>query len=102
MRSVTRKLICVIICITFVMGIIPHMESDNIVSASCFFSDVTNEDDFWFTPAYWGASNNIVYGYSNGTFGPAKECTRAQMVTFIWRIAGKPNPEITKSPFSDI
>ena len=96
------QFISIVICIVLIVGMFPSVNNVDEVSASCFFSDVTNEDDFWFAPAYWGASNNIVYGYSDGTFGPAKECTRAQMVTFIWRIAGKPNPEITNSPFSDI
>ena len=67
-----------------------------------FFKDVIDEGDFWFTPAYWGANNGIVMGYNDGTFGPEKQCTRAQMVTFIWRLAGKPEPQTEDSPFSDI
>lgn len=87
MRVVTRKLICIVLCMAFVVGFVPLAESDNDVLASEFFSDVLNEDDFWFYPVYWGATNKIVYGYSDGTFRPANQCTRAQMVTFIWRIA---------------
>ncbi len=102
MRSPTRKFICIVLCMVFVVGFIPVIESDGRVSASAFFSDVIDDEDFWFTPAYWGATNNIVYGYSDGTFKPGNQCTRAQMVTFIWRIAGKPEPKTKVNPFSDI
>ena len=67
-----------------------------------FFDDVIDDGKFWFTPVYWGATNDIVYGYDFGVFRPANQCTRAQMVTFIWRLAGKPEPKTKKSPFSDI
>ena len=67
-----------------------------------FFTDVIDSGKFWFEPVYWGASNGIVMGYNDGTFGPGKQCTRAQMVTFIWRLAGKPEPSNKDNPFSDV
>ena len=42
-----------------------------------FFEDVIDDGKFWFTPVYWGATNDIVYGYDFGTFRPDYQCTRA-------------------------
>ena len=96
------RIVCLILCITMVIGFVPMDGAKREVAASSFFSDVLNDKDFWFTPAYWGASNGVVEGYSDGTFRPGNQCTRAQMVTFIWRIAGKPEPTGDTCPFSDI
>ncbi|MCR4672680.1 MAG: S-layer homology domain-containing protein, partial [Lachnospiraceae bacterium] len=80
-------------------------------TASCrvrgLFLDVTNPNVFWYEPVYWGTENGIVNGYANAagiytTFRPANQCTRQQMVTFLWRIAGEPEPESQVSPFSDV
>lgn len=66
------------------------------------FSDVTNRSDYWYAPVYWGAEKGIVGGYPDGTFRPDNECTRAQMVTFLWRMAGTPEPKLKKNPFKDV
>ena len=67
------------------------------------FKDVTSTSDFWFIPTYWGAAKGVVKGYNNETeFRPANECTRAQMVTFMWRLEGCPEPKSTKCKFSDV
>ena len=44
----------------------------------------------------------ITKGTSENTFSPGKSCTRAEMVTFLWRANGSPDPKSTKSPFSDV
>ena len=67
------------------------------------FNDVTNTKDFWFLPTYWGAAKEVVKGYNNETeFRPANECTRAQMVTFMWRLEGCPEPKAKTCKFSDV
>ena len=63
------------------------------------FSDVSGspfENDI-----YWAAKKNIVSGYSDGTFHPNDPCTRAQVVAFLWRAAGRPVPKTTAS-FTDM
>ena len=76
-------------------------------SASCkvqvLYKDVTNSSKFWYEPTYYLTSKNVVKGYNKQTkFKPANECTRAQMLTFMWRLAGSPNPKSEKSKFSDV
>ena len=66
-------------------------------SVMILFSDVTNPKDFWYEPVYWASDADITYGIQNKngyftTFGPGNTCTRAQMVTFLWRLAGQPEP----------
>ena len=67
------------------------------------YKDVTNSSKFWYEPTYYLTSKNVVKGYNKQTkFKPANECTRAQMLTFMWRLAGSPNPKSAKSKFSDV
>ena len=65
------------------------------------FKDVPSKHPYY-KAILWGAQSGITKGYSDGTFGINKECTRGQIVAFIWRMAGKPNPVTKKSPFKDV
>ena len=65
------------------------------------FSDVP-EDSYYCEAVKWAYTNGITSGTSENTFSPAAACTRAQMVTFLWRCAGAPEPEQTDTAFSDI
>ena len=76
-------------------------------SAKCvvqvLFKDVTNSKDFWYAPTYYLVNGGVVKGYDKQTkFKPANECTRAQMVTFIWRLKGEPAPKIKTCKFKDV
>ncbi|MBR5944269.1 MAG: S-layer homology domain-containing protein, partial [Lachnospiraceae bacterium] len=67
------------------------------------FKDVTNSKDFWYAPTYSLVNKDVVKGYDKQTlFKPANECTRAQMVTFIWRLKGSPTPKAKTCKFSDV
>ncbi|MBO4460783.1 MAG: S-layer homology domain-containing protein [Clostridiales bacterium] len=67
------------------------------------YKDVTNSKDFWFEPTNYLTAKGVVKGYDNQTkFKPANICTRAQMVTFIWRLKGEPKPKTSKCKFSDV
>ena len=50
----------------------------------------------------WAADEGITTGYGNGIFKPDADCTRAQVVTFLWRAAGEPAPKSTDNPFADV
>jgi len=65
------------------------------------FSDVTDPGQFYYEYIYWMADEGITTGYSDGTYGLYKECNRAAVVTFLWRLAGKPEPKKT-AKFSDM
>ena len=59
---------------------------------------------YYAAPVTWAIANHITAGVSaDGTrFAPDNPCTRAQMVTFLWRAAGSPAPETAASPFADV
>ena len=64
------------------------------------FTDMTAND--WFYEAVrWAVAEGITSGTSENTFSPDGVCTRAQIVTFLWAAAGKPEPT-SKSPFTDV
>ena len=67
------------------------------------YKDVTDINDFWYEPTNALTAMGIVKGYDNQTnFKPANECSRAQMVTFLWRLAGEPAPSAKTTSFKDI
>ena len=65
------------------------------------FSDVP-ERAYYHDAVYWALENHITNGTSPTTFSPNQPCTRAQIVTFLWRAAGSPEPSLTKNPFVDV
>lgn len=67
------------------------------------FSDVTDPKHPYYKAIYWAADAGITKGYSDGTFGIDKACTRSEAVMFLWRLAGKPAPKnASSSPFKDV
>lgn len=50
----------------------------------------------------WAVENKITNGTSTTTFSPDKNCTRAQIVTFLWRSEGEPYASDSNNPFTDI
>ena len=70
-----------------------YTEASTTISVSVLFSDVADPDtQFFYDYVYWAANNNITTGYSDNTFRPNSNCNRAAVVTFLWRLAGKPEP----------
>ena len=67
------------------------------------FEDVL-ESDYFFNPVLWAISQDpqITSGVDATHFGPNNECTREQIVTFLWAANGKPIPGATESQFSDV
>ncbi|MBQ3263389.1 MAG: S-layer homology domain-containing protein [Oscillospiraceae bacterium] len=50
----------------------------------------------------WAMKNGVTNGTAEHHFAPESPCTRAQIVTFLWRAAGKPEPKGTENTFSDV
>lgn len=65
------------------------------------FIDV-KASDFFYEPVKWAVNNKITNGTSSTTFSPYKNCNRAEIVTFLWRAAGTPEPTVTRNPFTDV
>ena len=76
-------------------------------SAKCtvtvLYKDVTKSSDFWYAPTNYLTAKGVVKGYANQTeFRPANNCTRAQMVTFLYRLQGEPKTKSNKCQFEDV
>ena len=65
------------------------------------FTDVL-DSDYFLNPVLWAVDKGITAGTGNGQFSPNNPCTRGQVVTFLWRAAGQPEPESTENPFTDV
>ena len=65
------------------------------------FADV-EAGKFYTDAVLWAVENGITNGTSATTFSPGSGCTRSQVVTFLWRTAGKPEPASESNPFTDV
>ena len=65
------------------------------------FTDVA-EDAYYYEAVKWAVELGITNGTSDTTFSPNASCTRAQMVTFLWRAAGEPKAKSTTCVFTDV
>jgi len=64
------------------------------------FTDIS-KNDYFYDAVLWAVEEGITSGTSDTTFSPNVSCTRAQMVTFLWRVSGFPKASIT-NPFTDV
>ena len=65
------------------------------------FTDVKTTD-YFYDAVVWAVDQGVTSGTSATTFSPNKTCSRAEVVTFLWRAAGEPKPTSTYMPFSDV
>ena len=73
------------------------MEDNSVLN---FFYDVPN-GAYFCEAVKWAVDKGITNGLSDTMFGPYESCTRAQIVTFLWRAAGSPEPKAASS-FTDV
>ena len=73
------------------------MEDNSMLN---FFYDVPN-NAYFYEAVKWAVKNGITTGVGNDLFAPEQPCTRAQIVTFLWRAAGSPEPKAASS-FADV
>ena len=86
------------------------MPADKVEIKASFAPEKTAQDFFTDVPAgsyyedtvLWAVRNGITGGIGNKQFGPNDPCTRAQIVTFLWRAAGSPVPKNTGTAFGDV
>ena len=79
----------------------PKVTKDDETTPESPFDDVT-QGDYFFDPVRWAVDEEIAQGVGGGKFAPHAACTRAQIVTMLWRAAGSPEPKGTASGFSDV
>lgn len=65
------------------------------------FTDI-EADSYYENAVIWAYENNVTTGATANTFAPLANCTRAQVVTFLWRAFGSPEPQTTDNPFVDV
>ena len=73
------------------------MEDNSVFN---FFYDVPN-DAFFYEAVKWAVKSGVTNGLTDTMFGPYESCTRTQIVTFLWRATGSPEPK-TASSFTDV
>ena len=86
---------------SFVMDAAPVALSVLFLRENNPFLDV-NELDYFHDSVLWAVENGITDGLEVDQFGPANICTRSQVVTFLWRAAGSPTPQLELNPFTDV
>ena len=74
------------------------MEDNSMLN---FFYDVPN-GAYFYEAVKWAVKNGITNGVGNDLFAPEQPCTRAQIVTFLWRAAGSPEPKGTAAGMTDV
>lgn len=65
------------------------------------FLDVAPEK-FYYEPVKWAVKDGVVYGIDSTHFCPERSCTRGEVITFLWRAAGKPVPKTSNTDFLDV
>ena len=74
------------------------MEDNSMLN---FFYDVPN-NAYFYEAVKWAVENGITTGVGDNLFAPEQPCTRAQIVTFLWRAAGSPEPKGAASGMTDV
>lgn len=79
----------------------PPAEAAGNEPLSMPFSDVP-ENCYYYDAVLWAVRQGITVGTGEMTFSPNASCSRAQLVTFLWRAAGSPEPDNAEIPFDDV
>ncbi len=74
---------------------------DGSESVALPFTDVA-EGAYYADAVAWAIQNKVTSGVSATTFAPNASCTRGQMVTFLWKAAGSPEPKSLTTAFTDV
>ncbi len=70
-------------------------------TAESAFTDVS-QGDYFYDAVLWAVENGVTAGVGNNKFGPSNPCTRAQIVTFLWKARGSQEPTNTANQFTDV
>jgi len=91
-RTLAKRFGAALLALTMCAGLTAFAAED--------FSDV-KESDYFYPAVQWGVESGITNGVGDGRFSPKGEVNRAQVVTFLWRMAGTPDPT-NKETFTDV
>lgn len=94
-----KRIISLLLAVVLLIGVFPV--SISAAETSNPFTDVS-ESDYFYAPVLWAVENEITTGVSSNSFAPGQTCTRGQVVTFLWRANGNPEPSTGTNPFVDV
>ena len=78
-----------------------RMKHSPACSGTLPFTDIKT-DAYYYPALCWAWRQGIAAGTAPDTFSPKADCTRAQLVTMLWKAAGEPQPQIAELPFEDV
>ena len=90
------------------LAMYPMSEQDHFLEIPLPEKPITNpfvdvaEQDYFYEPVLWAVEKGITGGMDATHFAPGNACTRGQVVTFLWRANGSPEPKSIHHPFTDI
>ena len=92
-----------IFSILLAVGMVLPLLLSGAFAAANPFRDV-EKGAYYYDAVLWAVNHDpqITNGTGPDTFSPGATCTRGQVVTFLWRAAGEPEPERAANPFSDV
>ena len=90
-----KRMLTLLLCLCTVLTLLP------VSAMAAGFTDV-KAGDYFAQPVDWAVSKGITNGTSNTTFSPNQTCTRAQILTFLWRAAGSPVSGFSGTYYSDV
>lgn len=96
----TKIMMALAVALSLMLGVIGKSYADNVSNVDAF-KDV-KATDYYYNPVKWAVENGVSSGTSNNTFSPTSPCTRAQVMTFLWRAMGSPEPHRPTSDFIDV
>ena len=102
-----KRILCaalsVILCVAAVFPAYgAESNAGQINLAPVFAMTDVPRDAYYADAVNWAMVNGITNGKTVRTFAPGDTCTRAQVVTFLWRAAGEPEPVSNENPFTDV
>ncbi len=98
MKKTLRTALAAILALVMLVAVIPMTA---VAAYKTPFEDV-KADDYFYEAVIWAYTEGVTTGTSATKFAPEKTCTRGQVVTFLWRAMGKPEPASTENPFEDV
>ena len=99
-----KHLLTVLLIAAFAITLLPSVPANDYEAPYAFelqFTDVSDNDTFY-EAVVWAVQESVTSGTSDTAFSPELTCTRGQVVTFLWRAKGFPEPKSYDNPFSDV
>ena len=96
-----KKIITIILTLTMLLAAIPFAAISAGAAFALPFGDV-KPTDYFYEPVIWAYGEGVTTGTTATKFAPQSTCTRAQVVTFLWRAVGEPEPTSLDNPFEDV